>query len=188
MSAVVTYAPPIMAVLLGALWFWRRFIRLPHSHRRRIRAADRALAKLAKIPSPAARFAWLRKMDPFTFEEMILTALKREGAKITRNRRYTGDGGSDGQAEINGQRYFIQAKRYRGHINVADVNEFAALCAQSGVKGLFVHTGKTGKGTVLAMASGIVRIVSGDGLIKLFDPDQSFTAQFTPIGNREASE
>ena len=172
MSPVVTYAPPIMAIVFASLWVWKRFLRVPKSHRRRIRAADRALAKLSEIQSPAARFAWLRKMDPFTFEEMILTALKREGAKIKRNRRYTGDGGADGRAVINGETHLIQAKRYSGHINAADVREFASLCAANGVKGLFVHSGKTGGGSIVAMGSGVVRIVSGQGLLTLFDPDQ----------------
>ena len=62
------------------------------------------------------------------FEEMILTALKKRGHKIIRNKKYTGDGGLDGQITMNGVEYLIQAKRYKNHINAAHVREFALIC------------------------------------------------------------
>ena len=71
-----------------------------------------SLWRLRRIKEPGRQIHYLRQVNPFLFEEMILTALKRHGFKIKRNRRYTGDGGIDGQAWWNGQHYLIQAKRY----------------------------------------------------------------------------
>lgn len=151
-------------------------------HRRKIGAAARALDRLAEIEHPGARFAYLRKVDPFTFEEMILTALEREGHVITRNARYTGDGGADGRVKIDGEPYLIQAKRYSGTINPAHVLAFAALCQREQAKGLFVHTGATGKGAWRATDGKEVRIVSGDRLMRLFGGEERL---FPP--NREAA-
>lgn len=215
MNAIGAYVSPVVALAIGAIWYWRRYVRAPYSplagsgfnrnrekHRRRIREADRALGKLAKIQSPAGRFAWLRKMDPFTFEEMILTALKREGASITRNRRYTGDGpsrglqanrcqaaGIDGRAMINGEPYLIQAKRYRGHIKADHVREFGDLCMSENAKGLFVHSERTSGGSVAAIHSRPVRIVCGNQLLGLFDAEQRLIPKLvTTPGSSQQTE
>jgi restriction system protein len=73
---------------------------------------------------------------------MILSALKQHYS-IKRNKRYSGDGGIDGQVIIGRHCYLIQAKRYTNHINPAHVQSFMLLCQQRGKRGLFVHTGKT---------------------------------------------
>ncbi len=81
--------------------------------------AVRYLKILAELETPQDQFYYLRGLNAFVFEEMILTALKKHGFKIIRNKRYTGDGGIDGRAYKNDQHYLIQAKRYRKHINPA---------------------------------------------------------------------
>lgn len=79
-------------------------------HRRYQKQAAWALLRLPQLRDEAARIAWLRKMNPYVFEEMLLTALSRQGLRIQRNARYSGDNGADGQVWINGRRWLIQAR------------------------------------------------------------------------------
>ncbi|MEX6059375.1 restriction endonuclease [Enterobacter hormaechei] len=39
---------------------------------------------------------YLRKIDPFVFEELLLEGFEAHGFRTIRNKRYTGDGGIDG--------------------------------------------------------------------------------------------
>jgi restriction system protein len=114
-------------------------------------------------------FGYLRKISPLVFEEAILSELADRGHRIERSASYSGDGGVDGVFEIDGRRWMIQAKRYGAHVSAAHVEMFARLCEAKDACGLFVHTGRTGR---LAWsherASGYVRIISGDDLVKLF--------------------
>ncbi len=41
--------------------------------------------------------AILRKMNPYAFEELLLTCCQNQGWQIERNFRYTKDGGIDGR-------------------------------------------------------------------------------------------
>jgi restriction system protein len=92
-------------------------------------------------------FAYLRKIEPFVFEELLLTCFERQGYKIVRNTRYTGDGGIDGKVYIDGRLYLIQAKRYSGSIKLAHLQDFATtIKSNRGVGGYFIHTGITGTG------------------------------------------
>jgi restriction system protein len=109
----------------------------------------------------------LRGVDPFVFEEMILTAIKRQGHKIQRNKRYTGDGGIDGRCTINGQDFLVQAKRYKAHINPQHVIEFAAICKRQNKRGLFVHTGKTGAKSKSVAQNTNLEMISGQRLLNL---------------------
>ena len=111
--------------------------------------------------------AQLRSVNPFVFEEMILTALKKRGFKITRNKRYSGDGGIDGQVRIKNEHYLIQAKRYKNHINPAHVQTFVRLCRKRGEKGLFVHTGKTGKKSYQVVQNSDVTLISRKRLLNM---------------------
>lgn len=87
---------------------------------------------------------YLRSIKPFVFEEFLLTCFQRQGYKIIRGTRYTGDGGIDGKVYINGHLYLIQAKRYSGNIKLAHLQEFAAVIKQNKCAGgYFIHTGKT---------------------------------------------
>ncbi|MGH1472671.1 MAG: restriction endonuclease [Cellvibrionaceae bacterium] len=120
---------------------------------------------------PASKFKYLRSKNvtPYVFEEMVLTALKRCGANITRNKRYTGDGGIDGKAVIEKKECFIQSKNYSAHISHAHVLEFSKICYRKNKIGLFVHTGKTGKKIVNDRRFSNVRLISGKRLLILFD-------------------
>ena len=68
---------------------------------------------------------YLRKINPYVFEELLLLAFERRGMRVIRNSRYSGDGGLDGQVLIDGERWLIQAKRYGRtirHISMILVN------------------------------------------------------------------
>lgn len=142
------------------------------SHRWRIRRAERVQAMLRDIGvrrGPGAQFAYLRRVDPWVVEELVLTALARQGHRIERNERYTGDGGIDGRCWLDGQLNLIQVKRYGGYIAAEDVMGFAAVCRQHQAEGLFIHTGRTGTLASAAAGQPGVRIVSGRKLLELLD-------------------
>ena len=129
------------------------------------------LERLRGVGSAGQVFAYLRKIDPFVFEELVLTCFEERAIAVTRNRRYTGDGGSDGRIVLGGETMHVQAKRYSKHINRAHVAEFLALVARRQMKGVFVHTGRTGKGTRDFFADVRIDCVSGDRLIALINGD-----------------
>lgn len=114
-------------------------------------------------------FSYLRKIDPFVFEELILYTFKVKGYKIIRNKRYTGDGGIDGKVIINNKLYFIQAKRYSNYINPRHVENFAKICTENNVNGFFIHSGKTGEETkkIIKQYKNIT-IISGNRLYNFF--------------------
>jgi len=148
--------------------------------------AHRFLKKLKAFKTPQEQFYYLRGLDAFVFEEMILTSLKRCGFIIIRNDGYTNDGGIDGRAYYKDQHYLIQAKRYKGHIKAQDVDEFAKICKRRKGKGLFVHTGKTGDKAKESAKSKGVEIVSGVRLLDLLlkdEPKKITVIELTQVAN-----
>ena len=162
---------PTYIVLALAITFilWLLFPRRKSRHERNIKKADRLLSVLSSgTLYPGQAMAYLRKTDPYVFEEAVLTAFRRKGFSITRNRRYSGDGGADGRVALDGKEYPIQCKRYKDHIDRRHVEDFSRLCLREGNDGYFVHTGKTGKGARnQAEVFGNVMFVSGDKLLNL---------------------
>jgi restriction system protein len=130
--------------------------------------AQKELKQLARLRTRKGRLEYLRGVHHFVFEEMILTALRRRGHRITRNERYTGDGGIDGQVKIKRKLYLIQAKRYSNHISPAHVRDFAEVCRRQRKPGLFIHTGKTSEQSLAIASEGNVEIISGRRLLRLF--------------------
>ncbi|WP_193061062.1 restriction endonuclease [Halomonas sp. 3A7M] len=156
----------------------------PKKRRWRQKTAKRVLIRLQALDSTPQKIAYLRnpaRVDPFVFEELILEAFERRGCRVKRNERYTGDGGIDGKFWINKQLYLVQAKRYSGHINAAHVREFVALIEQHRCKGIFVHTGRTGKmAREIAKQHPDVTIISGERLIQLVTPKRNPIEATTP--------
>lgn len=107
---------------------------------------------------------YLRKINPFVFEELLLYTFKKRGYKIYRNKRYTGDGGIDGKVKINKQIFLIQAKRYSSYINMKHLIDFNILCKENNTNGFFIHTGKTGSESKKINSN--IKIISGDNLIR----------------------
>ncbi len=135
------------------------------------------------MKTPQEQFYYLRGLDAFVFEEMILTSLKKKGFIIVRNAGYTGDGGIDGRAYLNGQHYLIQAKRYTGHVKAKDIEDFAKICIRRKGKGLFVHTGKTGDTAMKAARTNKVRVISGAKLLELLLTEKADAGELTKVAN-----
>ena len=133
------------------LFFTYRIYR-HYKPRWRVKKAAQVLFKIRGFNSSGSHIGminYLKKIDPFVFEELLLTCFKEAGFKIKRNRRYTGDGGIDGKVWINGRQNLIQAKRYKSYIKKSHVQEFIDLCDKRKKDGLFIHTGKIGRESIL---------------------------------------
>ena len=140
-------------------------------HGERFNAAKKRLSKLAEIAENRpkervfpAQFAYLRKVEPMVFEEMVIQAFANGGFTRKANRQYTGDGGIDGRVWVDDwatvDPYFarrrhtepvggwcgIQCKRYEGPIHREHIRQFPVDLQRAGlVAGFFVHTGTTPK-------------------------------------------
>ena len=136
-------------------------------HVRRRREAARQLNRLLRMKSASKQLAHLKTVNPYVFEEMILTALQRRGHRVVRNLRYSHDGGIDGQALIRGRHYLIQAKRYNRHINPAHVEHFVQICRKRRRRGLFVHTGVVSERSTRIARKGRVEIIGDEYLLKI---------------------
>ncbi len=168
------------------IWFSGRPV-LVEDHRQKTQTQTQATTSPAcarKNSDPTGvrlQIAYLRKIDLFTFEELLLEGFESHGFRTIRNKRYTGDGGIDGQVIIGKHRYLIQAKRYRGHIALQHVQEFDTLLKRHNCRGLFCHTGKTGAASkAVSFASDRMEIISGQRLIDLLTPGSSFTIATAP--------
>ncbi len=144
------------------------------SHLHRIARSRRILATLARFRGEGAgarAFAYLRTVDPYTFEEVVLSSIEAAGFVVLRNRRYTGDGGVDGRVLIPGtfgETLAVQVKRYRSAINPSHVGDFdRAIRAGGHAGGLLVHCGRTGPLTRLALHGTPIDLVSGSSLLNL---------------------
>jgi restriction system protein len=127
------------------------------------------IRSMAPLENPGRVFGYLRKVCPYRFEDMILSELARRGINIIRGTSYSGDGGIDGQFILNGERWLIQAKRYKAYIKEDHVWAFDAVCQRRKARGLFVHTGRTPERLrQMQRQCGDVRIISGEELLKFF--------------------
>ena len=140
--------------------------------RKNIKTADKVIKQLSCFSGEnkeARILSYLRKIDPFVFEELLLTSFEKLGYIIERNDRYTGDGGIDGRVYLNGKLYLIQAKRYKSYVNTKHLSDFLQLVNQTeqAEGGYFIHTGKTGKETYQLYKNSRIEIISGDKLINL---------------------
>lgn len=162
----------ISYIIITLLFLLIKFLtRKKNRHDRKIKTADYILKRIDNFNEPQ-KIAYLRKVDAYAFEELILTCLERKGFPIQRNKRYSGDGGIDGRFFIEGNLHFIQAKRYSGYIRYEHIEEFAEILKENKCKGFFVHTGRTPKNIQqrnIDMSD--VTIISGSRLIKLLNTE-----------------
>jgi restriction system protein len=161
-------------LLLLVFLFTRRKSRRERRHQLYFKKAKRIARKITTFQEPgknAKALTYLRKINPFVFEEILLLGFQAQGYKVVRNRKYTGDGGLDGKVyDQQGRLIVIQAKRYKSYIKLQDVVEFASLVNESKATfGLFIHTGRTGKGVYQHIRYERVKIISGTRLIALVD-------------------
>ena len=158
-------------LLVGGLsvWLFRKALkRKIHAYYKR--AAVRVYKRINNMiqeTSPSAVFNYLRKVNPYVFEELVLLAYEKKGYQVKRNERYSGDGGVDGHVVINRIAIPVQSKRYAAHIKKQHVAAFEKLLVERNKPyGFFVHTGRTGKGSK-GYEYPHVRFVSGNKLIAL---------------------
>ncbi|MDA8378697.1 MAG: restriction endonuclease [Planctomycetia bacterium] len=158
----------------GRAWFSRIQSRKKRGHRRRQDAAERRAVTISEIVGQdaqetfARRIAYLRKLDPLVFEEMVLDAFQKKGWIVQRNTHYTGDGGIDGRIFRDGNWCGIQCKRYKGAIQTSHVQKFAEdLRNEKLNQGFFVHTGRT-PGSVQRRPE-TIKLISGQKLIQLLE-------------------
>lgn len=144
-------------------------------HQRKQNQARRVIEKINTFAEFRQKIAYLRKIDPFTFEELILEGFERRGFDVVRNARYTGDGGIDGRVYIDGQLWLIQAKRYASFIAAGHVRDFRQLLDANACCGFFCHTGKTREGTKSSIRSDDrLFLISGQRLLDLIATDAPF--------------
>ncbi|AOV10000.1 MULTISPECIES: restriction endonuclease [Enterobacteriaceae] len=144
-------------------------------HRRYRATAERLIQRFPQLSGDAQRLAYLRKINPYVFEELLLLAFERQGCPIIRNASYSGDGGLDGQVFIDGQRYLIQAKRYGKTITPGHIQHFGALLLRERCVGFFIHTGRTGElSRSLLRAHPQIQLISGQRLLDLLNGKASW--------------
>lgn len=125
--------------------------------------------KLKKKDYQGAFYHLRFKVDPYVFEECLMTAFEKDTrCKVHRSQAYSGDGGIDGKVTYKGKTWLIQAKRYKSYINPKHVQSHIELCGHERKKGLFIHTGKSGdKSSKAVRVQGNVGMVSGRALLNL---------------------
>ena len=158
-----------LLLLLALMWRPCKKYRGSRLHVKYVHQAERVYKDLRDTGySNAQKLTFLRKINPYVFEELVLIAFNRKGISIKRNARYSGDGGVDGVVVVEGKECLVQCKRYRSYINVRHVEEFAELCRQHGARGFFIHTGRTGPGSHEVLSDyHNIEFISGEKLIKL---------------------
>ncbi len=185
-----------------ASWLHNYDVQHQEGHRQRVKAALQRLYQLRSMAADpelpearkfAAQFAYMRRIEPMVFEEMILEAFRQRGFMVRANVRYTGDGGIDGRVWVEDWRQIdpwfskrqpdrmvrgwagIQCKRYEGAVRQEHLRQFPVDLAREGlVAGFFVHTGTTPKARKeaegAASGSGLeppVQRISGSKLLHL---------------------
>ncbi len=157
----------LLAVFVAAGFIRRAGARV-RRHRRYRQTAERVLTRLPQLASDGARLNYLRRINPYVFEELLLQAMENQGLKVIRNPSYSGDGGLDGQVFIAGERWLIQARRYSRSISPQHVRDFGELLACENCCGFFIHTGRTGRKSRDGLQTyPQVRLVSGQRLLHL---------------------
>lgn len=122
-------------------------------HIKQARIIVKKLKMISKEPGSGGKVMnYLRKVNPYVFEELILNVIEDSNILVTRNTRYSGDGGVDGIFKVKKGRVLIQCKRYSHYISHEDVTRLATSVKEDKYyMGIFVHTGKTGQGAREAM-------------------------------------
>lgn len=159
-----------LAILSGIPLWYKKSIKVLR-HKRYVGKGEKVIFKLKSFSGDYKEqriLTYLRKINPYVFEELVLTALENKNYVIRRNNSYSGDGGIDGVVLLDNKTILIQAKRYQGHVKTLHIDNFADLIKRKGASGgYFIHTGKTAAKSYLNYKGTDIQIISGQKLIDL---------------------
>ena len=166
----VKFLIAILAGIVLSAYLYQRMTNWKHVRRRD--SAKRVAKRIAQIHESGQIFAYLRKIDPFVFEELLLDAFEACEIKVIRNQRYTGDGGVDGHIFFDGHVIPIQAKRYRQHISLEQVPDILVGLSESPCSfAILIETG----------ANSPIKPQQQNGLPQTPKPPSCFASSRTPI-------
>lgn len=138
-------------------------------HNNKIVTADKVILKIKSFDGEFKNqqiLSYLRKIDPYVFEELILNCFELKGLKVIRNKSYSGDGGLDGMVIDTKKKFLIQAKRYSNSIKTNHIKDFYTLVLNTNADGgYFIHTGKTSIKAYDDYRNSNIKIISGQKLI-----------------------
>jgi len=176
----------VILIVFPVMWHRPAPSAREHRHWRYRQTAERVRRRLPQLASDGVRLIYLRKINPYVFEELLLLAFEQQGLKVVRNHAYSGDGGLDGQVFIGGERWLIQAKRYGKTIPPSHIRDFATLLLSERCGGFFIHTGRTGNlSRLLLHAYPQMQLVSGQRLLNLLAGDASWLSSIScPVASR----
>lgn len=138
-------------------------------HKHNQTKATKVLKKINTFKFDGQKINYLKKIDPFVFEELLLDAFENKGYRVERNKKYSGDGGVDGIIyNSEGEKIAIQAKRYGGYINGKHIERFSRdIKLKRASSGLFIYTGKTSSQVRDLFKGTSITLIGGSDLIKL---------------------
>ena len=136
-------------------------------HKRNVATSRQVLQLLSSFGHEGAVINYLRKVDPYVVEEVVLSLFEARGFFVLRNVSYSGDGGLDGRFWWPGVGWHaIQCKRYASAINPAHARAFQFMVQLDYRGGVFVHTGRTGDQSQEALAPAGLYLLSGSTLTR----------------------
>ena len=146
-------------VLRNAWIYWTK-----PRHRWNIRQARKVLAKVRTFEHDGQIVAYLKKIDPYVFEEMVVQLFHESGFWVWRTPSYSGDGGVDGKAFHPDTGWcLIQSKRYGRAIRTQHVHDFLGIVGKK--RGCFVHSGTSTDAIRAHLKGSPVRMLSGTNLV-----------------------
>lgn len=166
--------PPLCLVLISIALPKRKFKSW------RVKASKKWLENFRKNKNKytsAQRFRFVREVDCYLFEDVLMSCFEERGYSVTRT-KLSWDEGSDGYVTINKVYMAVQAKRYTGRISKQHVKDLYLLVQKKRKvkKGIFIHTGKS-SGPILDYIKGEQELdmISGvDRLIKFLDGEDTY--------------
>ena len=129
-------------------------------HRCNIRQSIRILSKIRTFEHDGQVVAYLKTIDPYVFEEMVVQLFKEAGFLIWLTPSYSGDGGVDGKAYHSTSGWcLIQSKRYGRAIRTQHIYDFIGVVGRK--RGCFVHSGTSTSAIRAHLQGSRVRMLSG---------------------------
>lgn len=135
-------------------------------HRRNIKQARQILSKIRTFEHDGQVLTYLKRIDPYVFEELVVQLFIDAGLIGWRSPSYSGDGGMDGKVYYPQFGWcYIQSKRYNKAIRAQHIHDFIALVGKR--HGFFVHSGIS-SGTIREyLRDTRVRMLSGSLLVRI---------------------